>query len=150
MRATIDNRGADAVRLTAAIFEIATGFAPSAPARFFKHGYQSWSASGGRDVGASQTHPRDTAHFITRVNHQSETTRPPEFPEAQTSELFTIVESRDAAERVLAGFIGAATSLSTLTVSSPEKIIARAILDDVTLAPGAHRELDPLFIAAGR
>ena len=147
VRATIENRGADAVRLTSTIFEIATGFASSAAARFFKHGYQSWSASVGCDVNASQTHPRDAAHFITRVNHQSETTRPPEFPEAQTSELFTIVESRGAAERVLAGFIGAATSLSTLTVSRPEKIIARAILDDVTLAPGAHRELDPLFVA---
>ena len=148
VRASVANRGADAVRLTSMIFEIATGFASSTPARFFKHGYQSWSASGGCDVNASQTHPRDAAHFITRVNHQSETTRPHEFPEAQTSELFTIVESRDAAERVLAGFIGAATSLSTLTVSSPDKIIARAILDDVTLAPGAHRELDPLLIAA--
>ena len=148
VRATVANRGADAVRLTSAIFEVATGLAPTAPARFFKHGYQSWSASGGHDVGASRTHPRDTAHFITRVNHQSEPTRPPEFPEAHTSELFTIVESRGAAERILAGFIGAATSLSTLTVSSPEKIVARAILDDVTLAPGAHRELDPLFIAA--
>ncbi len=148
VRATIANRGTDDIRLTAAIFEVATGFAPSAPARFFKHGYQSWSASGGRDVGASQTHPRDAAHFITRVMHRSETTRPPEFPEAQTSELFTIVESSNANERVLAGFIGAATSLSTLTVSSPEKIIARAILDDVTLAAGAQRELDPLFIAA--
>ena len=147
MRATVANRGADAVRLTSAIFDVATGFAASAPARFFKHGYQSWSASGGHDVGASQTHPRDTANFITRVNHQSETTRPPEFPEAQTSELFTIVESNNVAERVLAGFIGATTSLSTLTVASPEKIIARAILDDVTLAPGAHRELDPLLIA---
>jgi alpha-galactosidase len=147
VRAAIANRGPDAVRLTSMIFEIATGFAPSVPARFFKHGYQSWSASSGCDVNASQTHPRDTAHFITRLNHQSETTRPAEFPEAQTSELFTIVESRDAAERVLAGFIGAATSLSALTVSSPEQIIARAILDDVTLAPGAHRELDPLFIA---
>lgn len=148
VRASIDNRGADAVRLTAAVFEVATGFAPSAPTRFFKHGYQSWSASGGYDVSASRTHPRDTANFITRVNHQSETTRPHEFPEAQTSELFTIVESSAATERVLAGFIGAATSLSTLTVSSPEKIIARAILDDVTLAAGAHRELDPLFVAA--
>jgi alpha-galactosidase len=148
VRARIENRGADAVRLTSTIFEIATGFASSAAARFFKHGYQSWSASGGSDVNASHTHPRDTAHFITRLNHQSEPTRPPEFPEALTSELFTIVESRDAAERVLAGFIGAATSLSTLTVSSPEKISARVILDDVTLAPGAHRELDPLFIAA--
>jgi alpha-galactosidase len=147
VRATIDNSGVDAVRLTAAIFEIETGFAKSAPARFFKHGYQSWSASGGCDVGASQTHPRDTAHFITRLNHQSETTRSPEFPEAQTSELFTIVESSKVAERVLAGFIGAATSLSTLTVSSPEKIVARTILDDVTLAPDAHRELDPLLIA---
>jgi alpha-galactosidase len=146
VRATIENRGADAIRLTAAIFELETGFAPSAPARFFKHGYQSWSESGGYDVGGSQTHPRDTANFITRVNHQSETTRPSEFPEAQISELFTIVESGTAAERILAGFIGATTSLSTLTVSSPEKIAARAILDDVTLAPGTHRKIDPLFI----
>jgi alpha-galactosidase len=146
VHATIENRGVDAIRLTAAIFEVETGFAPSAPARFFKHGYQSWSASGGYDLGASQTHPRDTAHFITRLNHQSETTRPPEFPEAQTSELFTIVESSTATERVLAGFIGAATALSTLTVSGPEKITARAILDDVALAPGAHREIDPLFV----
>ena len=149
VRATVANRGADPVRLTYAIFEVSTGFAPSAPARFFKHGYQSWSASGGHDIGASQKkHPRDTAHFIIRLMHQSEPARPPEFPEADTSELFTIVESRSARERVLAGFIGAATSLSTLTVPSPEKIIARAILDDVTLAPGARRELDPLFIAA--
>jgi alpha-galactosidase len=149
VRTTIANRGGDTVRLRSAIFEVSTGFAPGAPARFFKHGYQSWSASGGHVVAAAQTHPRDTAHFITRVNHQSETTRPPEFPEAQTSELFTIVESSNASGRVLAGFIGAATSLSTLTVSSPEKIVARAILDDVSLAPGAHRELDPLFIATG-
>ncbi|MGC2492645.1 MAG: glycoside hydrolase family 36 protein [Candidatus Binatus sp.] len=148
VRATIENRGSDAIRLTNAIFEVQTGFAPSAPARFFKHGYQSWSASGGYDVGASRTHPRDAANFITRVNHRSETTRPPESREAQTSELFTIVESSVATERVLAGFIGAATSLSTLTVSSPEKIFARAILDDVTLAAGAHRELDPLLVAA--
>jgi alpha-galactosidase len=147
VRATIANRGADAVRLTSAIFEVATGFAPGAPARFFKHGYQSWSASGGHGVGASQTHPRDTAHFITRVNHQSEPTRPPEVAEAQTSELFTIVESSNATGRVLAGFIGAATSLSTLTISSPDKVVARAILDDVTLAAGAHREIDPLYIA---
>jgi len=149
VRAAVANRGADTIRLRCAIFEVATGLAPTAPARFFKHGYQSWSASGGHDVGASRTHPRDTARFIIRVNHQSEATRPPEFPEAHSSELFTIVESGNATERILAGFIGAATSLSTLTVSSPDKIIARAILDDVIFAPGAHRDLDPLFIAAG-
>jgi alpha-galactosidase len=147
VRASIANRGGDAVRLTSAIFEIATGCAPSVPARFFKHGYQSWSASGGHDVGASKIHARDTAHFITRVNHQSETIRPAESPEAQTSELFTIVETSGVPKRVLAGFIGATTSLSTLTIASPEKITARAILDDVTLSPGAHRELDPLLVA---
>ncbi|MGD0116955.1 MAG: glycoside hydrolase family 36 protein [Candidatus Binatus sp.] len=148
VRATIVNRGLDAVRLTCAIFEVATGFAPSSPARFFKHGYQSWSASGGQDVSASRIHRRDSAPFITRVNHQSEASRPAEFPEAQTSELFTVVESSSASESVLAGFICAATSLSTLTVASPEKIVARAILDDVVLAAGAQRELDPLFVAA--
>jgi alpha-galactosidase len=148
VRATIHNRGADPVRLTSAIFEVETGFAGSAPARFFKHGYQSWSSSEGHDLGASNAHSRDGANFITRVMHRSEPTRPSEFPEAQTSELFTIVESNGAAERVLAGFIGAATSLSAITISSPEKIVARAILDDVTLAAGAHRELEPLLIAA--
>ena len=121
MRATIANRGDDAIRLTAAIFEVATGFAPSAPARFFKHGYQSWSASGGHDVGASRTHPRDAANFITRVNHQSETTRPPEFPEAHTSELFTIVESSVATERILAGFIGAAPLFRRSPSRAPKK-----------------------------
>ncbi len=148
VRATIRNRGADPVRLNAAIFDVETGFAKSAAARFFKHGYQSWSSSEGRDLSASSAHTGDGAHFITRLMHRSEPTRPPEFPEAQTSELFTIVESNGAAERVLAGFIGAATSLSTITISSPEKIVARAILDDVTLAAGAHRELDPMLIAA--
>jgi len=57
------------------------------------------------------------------------------------------VESGNSAARMMAGFIGA-TSLSTLTISSPDKIVARAILDDVALKPGAHRELDPLFILA--
>ena len=52
VRAFIDNRGAEPIRLTSAIFEVETVFALSAPARFFKHGYQSWSASGGYDVGA--------------------------------------------------------------------------------------------------
>ena len=146
IRASIDNRGADPVRLTCAIFEIATGFAASTPARFFKHGYQSWSNSLGYGIGASRTHPRDTAHFVTRVNHQSEPTRPAEFPEAQTSELFTIVDAGAAPERVLAGFIGA-SSLTTLSISSADKIVARAILDNVVLAPGAHRELDPILIA---
>jgi alpha-galactosidase len=147
VRASIDNRGPDTVRLTSAIFEIATGFAPSAPARFFKHGYQSWTNSLGYDVGASRGHRRDKAHFVTRVNHQSEPTRPPEFPEAQTSELFTIVESGNPPACILAGFIGAKTSLTTLTVSSPDSIIARAILDDIALASGARRDLDPLMIA---
>ena len=148
VRAGIANRGTDTVRLTSAIFEIATGFAPSARARFFKHGYQSWTNSLGYEVGASREHRRDKAHFVTRVNHQSEPTRPPEFPEAQTSELFTIVESGSPSACVLAGFIGAKSSLTALTVSSPDKIVARAILDDVTLASGAHRDLDPLLIAA--
>lgn len=147
VHATAANRGADPVRLDAAIFEVLTGFAPGARARFFKHGYQSWSASAGREAGASLPDPRDGVPFIVRLMHQSEPVRPPEFPQANTSELFTIVESQGAARRVLAGFVGAA-SLSTLTVSSPEKIKARAILDDVTLAPGADRVLDPLFIAS--
>jgi alpha-galactosidase len=147
---TIANRGALPIRLDSALFEVATGIAPGAPARFFKHGYQSWSGSGAVDIGAaaSRSHPRDSAHFIARLNHQSESTRSAEFPEMLTSELFTIVESPSIAERIMVGFVGAASALTAVTVPTPEKVIARAILDGVTLDPRAHRELDPLFIVA--
>lgn len=145
----IANRGAEPIRLDAALFEVATGIAPGVPARFFKHGYQSWSGSGAVDSGAApRSHPGDRAHFITRLNHQSESTRSAEFPEMLTSELFTIVESPSIAERIMVGFVGAASALTAVTVPSPEKIIARAILDGVTLAPRAHRELDPVLIVA--
>jgi alpha-galactosidase len=147
---TIANRGDEPIRLDAALFEIATGIAPTAPTRFFKHGYQSWSGSGRVDLGdaASRSHPRDSAHFITRMSHQSESTRTTEFREMLTSELFTIVESPSLTERIMVGFVGAASALTTVTVATPDKIIARAILDGVTLAPRVRRELDPLFIVA--
>ena len=148
VRATIANRGAETVALTHATFDVATGIPAQAPARFFKHGYQSWSGSGAVDVGPPRPHPRDGAPFIARLNHQSEARRPERFPEAQTSELFTIVESPAVAERVMVGFIGAAHALTSVTVPSPDMVVARAMLDGVALAPGERRELEPLFIVA--
>jgi alpha-galactosidase len=146
---TIANRGDQPIRLDVATFEVATGIAPTAPTRFFKHGYQSWSSSAAVDLSdASQSHPRDSAHFLTRMSHQSESTRTAEFPEMLTSELFTIVESPSLSERIMVGFVGAKSALTTITVPAPEKIIASAILDGVTLAPRTDRELDPLFIVA--
>lgn len=148
VRAAVENRGGDPIRLDSCRFEVSTGFAANSPARFFKHGYQSWSGSGAAMVGAAGPHPRDEAYILVRVNHQSESARPPEFPEARTSELFTIVECTGRAERMMAGFAGAAGSLSTVTVPSPDRAIARAILDGVWLEPGTRREIDPLYVVA--
>jgi len=148
VHARITNLGEAPVRLDAAWFNLATGFNASAPARFFKHGYQSWSASGAIPIsGAPPAHRNDAAHSIVRINHQSETARPADAPEAATSELFTIVECDGGAERVLAGFIGAAHALTTMTVLAPDLIRARAILDGVELGPGDTRELEPLYFA---
>jgi alpha-galactosidase len=144
VRAQARNRGDEPVRLDSAWFQIATGLDPAAPARFFKHGYQSWSASGAAATGG-RDHPRDGALYLIRLNHQSEVERPPESPEAATSELFTVVESAASDQRVLAGFIGAAGAFSTLTVPAPDRIVARVLLDGVTLAPGAAREIEPLY-----
>ena len=146
VRATIVNHGSEPIRLVNVVFDVSTGLAHDGPARFFKHGYQSWSGSGAVEVGSSRTHRRDTASHIARLNHQSEAVRAPEFPEAHTSELFTIVESASSANRVMVGFIGAATALTTVTVPSPDRVIAHAILDGVALAPRAHREIEPLFV----
>jgi alpha-galactosidase len=150
VRTTVSNRGADPVRLDGARFQIVTGFSRTAPARFFKHGYQSWSASGALPIKAGRSHPLDAAHAIVRINHRSETVRPPEAPEAATSELFTIVETQTREGRAFAGFIGAASALTTMTVQAPDRIAARAILDGVELAPGASREIEPLYYTRGR
>src|SRR6266849_3309003 len=131
VRAMISNRSGTSVRLDSIRFDLATGFRADAPARFFKHGYQSWSASHPVDIGAA-SHPLDGARAIVRLAHQSEVSRPIEL-EAATSELFTIVESRSSHERFLAGFVGAANQLTTITVMSPDRAAARALFDGVAL-----------------
>ncbi len=148
-RASVTNRGAVPLQLDTAWFRVATGFDASASARFFKHGYQSWSASQPMVVGQTLEHRYDAMSRIVRINHQSEIVRPPDVPEAATSELLTIVECGDG-ERVLAGFLDGASSLTTLTIFSPDLISARAILDGIALSPGATRELPPLYFTRAR
>jgi alpha-galactosidase len=139
----VSNRSGSPIHLDAIRFHIATGFPADAPARFFKHGYQSWSASHPVAVG-TYTHRRDDLSRIARVNHQSEVSRPPDAPEGATSEQFTIVESESSRQRFLAGFIDAAHQLTTITVRTPNQVMARARLDDVVLQSGEEREVEPL------
>lgn len=141
--ASIANLGSAPVYLDSLRFQLATGFPANVPARFFKHGYQSWSASRAVPAGA-RAHPRDDGLFLVRLNHQSEVKRPDDAPEAATSEMFTIVESASARERMLAGFIGAAHELTTITVANPGQILARALLDGAVLNPGERREIEPI------
>ena len=135
VHASVSNRSGSPIHLESVRFHIATGFPADAPARFFKHGYQSWSASHPVAVGI-YTHRRDDLSRIARVNHQSEVVRPQDAPEGATSEQFTIVESESSPRRFLAGFIGAAHQLTTITVRTPNQVMARALLDDVLLLIG--------------
>src|SRR5260370_31956565 len=140
VRAVISNRSGTSVHLDSIRFDLATGFRADAPARFFKHGYQSWSASHPVDIGAT-SHPRDRARAIVRLAHQSEVNRPIEAPEAATSELFTIVETTASRERFLAGFVGPPDQLTTITVMSPDRAAARARFADLALRPGEAVEV---------
>jgi len=148
-RASVENLAESPVRLDAACMFIASGFDRAAQARFFKHGYQSWSGSFPIAVGDLSAERYEKRSRLTRVNHQSEVVRPPDAPEPATSELFTILERSDG-ERLLAGFLDGATSLTTLTVRSPDAIAARALLDGIELAPGATRAIAPLYFVRSR
>jgi alpha-galactosidase len=148
-RAKIKSMSASPIALDSACLFVATGFDRAAQARFFKHGYQSWSGSIPVRVGAPPDERYEKRTRLTRVNHQSEVIRPPEAPEGATSELFTIVE-RSNGERALAGFLDGASSLSTLTVQSPDLIAARVLLDGVELAEGGTRDLAPLYFTRSR
>lgn len=146
VRGTVANRGEGPLRLDSVAMRIATGLHSDPPARFFKHGYQSWSASGPAEVGVLSPHPRDGAPALIRRMHQSEARRPAETPEGSTSELFTVIESDGQSELMLAGFIGTASQLTVVSVATPAEIVARALFDGVTLAPGAEREIEPLLL----
>ncbi|MGH7864410.1 MAG: glycoside hydrolase family 36 protein [Candidatus Binataceae bacterium] len=143
------NRGDETARLDELRIEVATGLARDAPARFFKHGYQSWSASGAVCVGAPAQSARDSANRIVRLNHQSEVHRPDDASEACTSELFTIIQSDADGKPLLVGFIGAAHQLTAITAPAPDRVVARALLDGAPLAPGEVREVDPLLVRSG-
>ncbi len=146
IRASVANRSGASILLSEARFEVPTGFAPDAPARFFKHGYQSWSNSGIATAGDSGRHRRDEAPSIIRLSHQSETVRPADLPEAATSELFTVIECAGRSERLLLGFIGAANQFGAVAVTSPERATGRLLLDGAMLSPGESRELEPLAV----
>ena len=143
VRAIVENRSGDAIHLESIRFYIATGFPADAPAKLFKHGYQSWSASHPVIVG-TYIHRRDDLSRIAKVNHQSEVNRPQDAPEGATSEQFTIVESEASRQRFLAGFIDASHQLTTITVRTPNVVMARALLDDVLLRVGEECEIEPL------
>jgi hypothetical protein len=136
VRTTISNRSDSTIRLDSLRLDIATGFSADERARFFKHGYQSWSASHPVAIGTASD-PDSGRSVIARVSHQSEVCRPNEAPESATSELFTLIESDSSSpERFLAGLIGAANQLTTITVRKPDLVLARALLDDATLQSG--------------
>lgn len=143
IRGSVSNRSDAPIRLHEARFELPTGFPANAPARFFKHGYQSWSGSA--IVAVDSIERKDNAQATGGLSHRSEAVRPDDAPEASTSELFTVVESSESAERVLVGFVGAAGHFGALNVRSPARVVARAILDGVTLAQGETRVLEPLL-----
>jgi alpha-galactosidase len=138
----VANQSGRPVQLREVGFELDTGFDAAAPARFFKHGYQSWSAS--YPVAVGQARPQPERPLLARISHQSEAERPVEAPEGATSELFTIIESDSSPERFLCGFIGAANQFTTITVSSPGRATARALFDSVPLHPGATMAVEPL------
>ncbi len=141
--ATVQNRGREPARLRWVGFDVDTGFEASSAARFFKHGYQSWSPS--YPVVIGRPVPRPLRSRFARISHQSEADRPEIAPEGVTSELFTVIEADQARERLLCGFIAAANQLSTITVNSPALVTARALFDDVWLEPDETVEVEPLL-----
>src|SRR2546423_8949916 len=55
-----------------------------------------------------------------------------------------MVQSGSSRERFLAGFIDAAHQLTTITVRTPNEVMARALLDDMLLPSGEDRDIEPL------
>lgn len=104
-----------------------------------EHGWQSWSVV--RPCAPGDVRPERT-----------------EAPEAVRGSL--VAEAAAAGRRVIAdwfcvfdggvaGWLGGSTHVGVIEVAVDGSMAAAAILDDVVLAPGEERPLDPLWVAEG-
>lgn len=151
-RWTITNRGGEPARLRAV--RLVFGVEHSGPLRMYRHGYQSWSASGvatlGVDVDPSSVGDTLDLWLARSENHADG--EPVGDPHELRSEMVTLLaDSED--ERRLLGFEGGAHHDGTFRLRRGEdgtvELAAEAFLGDLRLDPGVDRPLHVVTTASG-
>ncbi len=119
----------------------------AAPRVVLENGYQSWSPVAARAVSSIRPWRRFAPEWARGTWHAA----PWLAGRAVTGDQYLVTGpggSSTAPSEGVVGFLDAARHLSTV-VATPQGVWAGAWLDGVVLAPGATRQLDPLWISAG-
>jgi alpha-galactosidase len=158
--AVVENTGGSAVGLREAAFETGGGVDLAGGwARWFiyKMGFNVAARSGSVSMAT-----RETSFFLRfppfrwlpgwlRRMLFNEGTRFSSTPGCFQSEWLTMLTSPGGADALVAGFSGVGRHFSQVMVDGPRGDISLvAQLDDVPLAPGGRRELDPLHFGPGK
>jgi alpha-galactosidase len=120
------------------------------PVRVLRHGYQSWSASGGGRLGADSDPSRVPGSLeLVRGMHHADAAVASEGE--LRSELVTVLADDDGA--IAFGFDGGVRHDGTLRVRARSdggaEVLAEAYLGGATLAPGSRRELHAVRVESG-
>ena len=109
------------------------------PRRVLEHGYQSWSVV--RPCAPDDVRPERAAlPDWVRGTHLAD---PDGAGRHVAGDQFLLTDGG------IAGFLDGRSHLSTVTAAPDRSVTAMALLDNVPLAPGAERTLDPLWLSAG-
>jgi len=119
--------------------------------RFFRHGYQSWSANGVARLGVDEDPSRTPgARSLSRGMHHADPAVAA--PGELRSELVAVLSSGDPARLLCAGFDSGATHDGTLRarlVDGDVELAAEAQLGGAVLAPGQQRSLHGVALTEG-
>jgi alpha-galactosidase len=129
---------------------LVTTFRHGGAVRMYRHGYQSWTATGasvlGRDGDPSRT--EGSIELVRGMHHADLAVAP---PGELRSELVTVLADDDGA--VCIGFDGGSRHDGTFRVRAGDggtvELVAEAFLGGAVLAPGARRDLHTVRMEAG-
>ena len=119
----------------------------SRPSRVLEHGWQSWSSVSRRDVDRVAPTRRIAPTWVRSIYHAA-----PELAgRAVVGDQFLLASDGcgpRGTEGGIAGFLDGRRHLSSV-VASRRGVVALALLDGISLAPGEEWALDPLWLAEG-
>jgi alpha-galactosidase len=150
LEAALRNASDRPVRCESVVLGLRWVGAGASPLRFLRHGWQSWSATGARDLDAAGASEFPSPSWL-RGMHHALGALPADRSGWHESELLTLIGAAPAGPACSVGVLERGRSFGVLFARREESAVRIEVelWLDADLAPGEERELEPVRVALG-